>query len=260
MPAKPSNRGRDAREPWTDPGVVAWYEERTDLLPAEALLFERYVGPGSAVLDVGVGAGRTTGYLRDRADSYLGVDYSPAMVEAARQHHPDARLEVDDATRLDRVPEASVDVAVFSFNGIDYVDERGRASVFAALRRVLRPGGVLIFSSHNPRFVQRPSPMPFLRQVVRRPRAVLRWLAAFLRHLLRKLTEGQFWRGRGSTFDPAHGGVHTYAASPRRVRRELRAVGFLVEAIVPDDEIRSTHSGALTAPWYYYAARVSPAR
>ena len=46
------------------------------------------------VLDLGIGAGRTTSILAPIARSYVGSDYSPGMVAAARAAHPDVDLRV----------------------------------------------------------------------------------------------------------------------------------------------------------------------
>jgi SAM-dependent methyltransferase len=37
----------------------------------------------------------------------------------------------------------------FSFNGIDYVNLEGRQKIFAEISRVLKPGGIFFFSTHN---------------------------------------------------------------------------------------------------------------
>ena len=118
------------------------------------MLFETYIPPGSAILDLGVGGGRTTSYLANRASRYVGVDYAAAMVKACQAKFPDLEFVVADAANLSIFPDASFDVVVFAFNGIDYVlPEQSRRSCFEHIRRVLKAKGVLIFSSHNARAV-----------------------------------------------------------------------------------------------------------
>ncbi len=136
------------------PEVAAHYAALDYLTPCERLLFETYVAPGSAVLDLGVGGGRTTSYLAQRASRYVGVDYAAAMVTACQAKFPGLEFVVADAANLAAFPDASFDVVVFAFNGIDYVlPDESRRSCFEHVHRVLKAGGVVIFSSHNARAV-----------------------------------------------------------------------------------------------------------
>ena len=66
------------------PEVAAHYAALDYLTPCERCCLRRYIPPGSAILDLGVGGGRTTSYLASRASRYVGVDYAPAMVKACR--------------------------------------------------------------------------------------------------------------------------------------------------------------------------------
>ena len=63
---------------------VGTYSANAGLTAAEMLLVKRWVPPGVAVLDLGVGTGRTTKALTELASGYVGVDYSRAMVTRAR--------------------------------------------------------------------------------------------------------------------------------------------------------------------------------
>jgi SAM-dependent methyltransferase len=101
------------------------------------------------VLDVGVGGGRTTGLLAARAASYVGLDLSPEMLELARQRFPGVDLREGDAAGLRGLPEAAYDLVVFSFNGLDALDHDDRGSALAAMARVARPEGRVVFSSLN---------------------------------------------------------------------------------------------------------------
>src|SRR5208337_5155868 len=119
--------------------VAAHYAALNYLTPCERLLFETYIKPGSAVLDLGVGGGRTTPYLAGRASRYVGVDYAPAMVKACQAKFPGLEFRVADAANLSLFPDDSFDVVVFAFNGIDYVlPEESRRSCFAHVHRVLK--------------------------------------------------------------------------------------------------------------------------
>jgi SAM-dependent methyltransferase len=101
------------------------------------------------VLDIGIGGGRTTGLLADRARSYVGIDLSPEMVDLARQRFPDEDLREGNAVDLSGLPDAAYDLVVFSFNGLDALDHGDRSAALASMARVTRPGGRVVFSSLN---------------------------------------------------------------------------------------------------------------
>lgn len=104
-----------------------------------------------AVIDVGAGTGAATAALRDRfrKATVVAVDLAPGMLrEAARHQRLFRRFDrvLADAGRLPFAPH-SVDVA-FSSLMLQWFDDP--AVAFAELAQVLRPGGLLIFSSFGP--------------------------------------------------------------------------------------------------------------
>jgi len=143
----PDNRAR-----YGQAEVVAHYASAKGLQPCERYVFDRYLSPGSAVLDLGVGGGRTTPFLSSVAGRYVGVDYSQAMVMACKSKWPQLDFRWGDATDLGEFSSGEFDASVFSFNGIDYIDSnQARQRCFSEVARVLRPGGLFVFSSHNAR-------------------------------------------------------------------------------------------------------------
>jgi SAM-dependent methyltransferase len=136
---------------YADRGIVESYRVRTDLFPGEQeFLRDLERRRARTLLDVGVGAGRTTLPFAQLADEYVGMDMSPAMVEACRARFPDLRFEVADVGDLSRFADAAFDVVLFSFNGIDIVGgDAARHRAFTEMRRVCASGGRLFFSSEN---------------------------------------------------------------------------------------------------------------
>lgn len=104
---------------------------------------------GRPILDIGAGGGRTVPILRALSDSYVAVDYLPEMVELTRARFPDVRVEQADARELSGFDDGCFALVAFSLNGIDGLDHEDRASVFAAVNRVLAPGGIFLYSTHN---------------------------------------------------------------------------------------------------------------
>jgi SAM-dependent methyltransferase len=269
--------GRSAatnRDRYEAPEVAAHYAMLDYLTPCERALFETYIPASSAILDLGVGGGRTTPYLSKRAAVYVGVDYAPAMVNACQAKFPGLEFRVADAANLSIFPDASFDVVVFAFNGIDYVlPQQSRQSCLAHVHRVLKANGVFIFSSHNARAVLFPPRWNRMRvrQTARRfsanskilyrlwfvlltaARSVLafkRAAGATLLRVLKRIPSAAFWRGEGSLVDPAHGGLLTHYCVPSRVVAEMDGLHFRPERILGDDYPEASHP--YTTDWYYY--------
>jgi ubiquinone/menaquinone biosynthesis C-methylase UbiE len=123
------------------------------LMPAERAALARF-GPQLhefEMLDLGVGAGRTGYTFAPLVHRYVGLDYSPRMLERARRLlGDDARVELilGDARDLSGVG-GPFDLVLFSFNGIDAVGHEDRLRILAEVRRVLKPSGHFLFSSHS---------------------------------------------------------------------------------------------------------------
>jgi|SRR5690349_3990214 len=104
---------------------------------------------GKRILDIGVGAGRTVRPLLAISEDYVGVDYTPQMIEHCRAQFPGIRFEAADARDMRAFAPESFDLVFFSCNGICMVDHEGRMAILGEVRRVLAPNGVFIFSTTN---------------------------------------------------------------------------------------------------------------
>jgi SAM-dependent methyltransferase len=134
------------------PNISRWYRETAlDLGETMALLRNQPAFCGREVLDLGVGTGRTTRYLAPLASRYVCVDSSPPMVEYVRLHLPGIDIRQADARDLSAFAPGSFDFVLASCNLLDAVSHDDRLRVLAEVRRVLRPGGIFLFSSHNRR-------------------------------------------------------------------------------------------------------------
>lgn len=138
-------------EAWDNPKAAHIYRKADGLLPAECAILDAHAAEvaQARLLDLGVGTGRTTPHLMARCRAYVGIDYAAAMLERAAARFPAAELYQADARYLGPWEDGSFDVAVFSYNGMDYVGHDDRLQVLQEVHRVLRPGGLFLFSTHN---------------------------------------------------------------------------------------------------------------
>jgi len=258
---------------YNTPEVAAHYASLAYLSPCEKALFDAFLKEGDAILDLGVGGGRTTPYLSRLASRYLGVDYAPAMIAECRRKFPQLEFMEADATNLALLSDCTFDSVVMVFNSMDYLfPSESRQRCLAEIQRVLRKDGVLIFSSHNPRAIlSRPSWNPEkIEEVAQRLAGKRKWLLQPARYLVlwlrvtaalarsamesvfrffRRVPCRAFWSGDGYMVDPAHGGLLTHYAVPQRVFAELAQHGFRLLRVTGDDYPRS-HS--YVTDWYYY--------
>ena len=275
---KPDAKPDPTRDPniltYNAPAVAEYYAALNYLTPCEQLLFDAYLRPGMAILDLGVGGGRTTSYLSSIASQYVGVDYASEMIASCRKKFPQLEFEVGHAADLSRFASSSFDAVVMAFNGMDYViPDEFRFRALREIDRVLKPEGILIFSSHNPRSIriraswnpQRVRDMTQsivdgdsvlyqpLRWCLTAGRVILAEVQAVLRSLgraARRLPTRAFWQGQGYLVDPAHGGLKTHLASPEKVVHELGGFGFRLLRVQGDDYPQV--SRRYVTDWYYY--------
>jgi SAM-dependent methyltransferase len=119
----------------------------------EALLDSIPANVRDSVLDIGIGAGRTTGPLAGIFRKYVGVDYAAPLVASAAEIFPNCDLRVMDARELPF--EEEFDCVLFSYNGIDLMPWEDRMRAFEGMARALKPGGFLIYSAHNAAYRRR---------------------------------------------------------------------------------------------------------
>ena len=218
---------------------------------------------GRAVLDIGVGGGRTVPHLHAIAGRYVGIDYAQEMISRCRQRFPDVEFHRADAIDLAVFAGDSFDVAWFSFNGIDYAVPADRVRIMEEIRRVLKPGGTFVFSSHNvrskpwrPRLWARPEFDRNPWRMVGKNVAAWTRLMASLYHYRRNKPHEIHGEGFAVRVDQAHEyRLLTYHVALGYQVEQLEALGFdAIEAFGLDGSLLSGDDDPDDA-WIYYVAR-----
>jgi SAM-dependent methyltransferase len=99
--------------------------------------------PYRNALDVGCGEGRFCRILTQIGINTVGIDPTSALLQQARQHHPEGDYRSGRAETLD-FPDQSFDLVVSYLTMIDIPDIR---QAITEMARVLQPGGTLLIAN-----------------------------------------------------------------------------------------------------------------
>jgi ubiquinone/menaquinone biosynthesis C-methylase UbiE len=107
-------------------------------------------------------------FLRSLGASVVGVDISPAVAAAARKRYPELEATTGDVRSLAHA-DAAFDVVV-SNSTLDHFGSVGEIeTALLELRRVLKPGGLMVVTLDNPRnpivALRNALPLPLLRRL-----------------------------------------------------------------------------------------------
>lgn len=139
-------------ETYEDERVISRYAE-LGLWATEESLFLEYVSDKAHVLDIGCGLGRTSIPLAEMGFEVTGIDLSSGMLRAARllaeDNDVNIRFEKMDVMKM-AFENESFGVALFSYNGFELVPGfQGKKIALNEIYRVLKPGGIFIFTTHS---------------------------------------------------------------------------------------------------------------
>lgn len=254
----PSSSGFEQanRDTYRNPQVVRWYADYESLYAPEEAILTQY-GPaleGGRILDIGVGGGRTTPYLSRLAGEYIGIDYSPEMVAKCRLKYPALLFLECDARHLTPFSDASFDAVFFSLNGIDYVNHPNRLMILREVHRVLKAGGLFIFSSHNRDTKLRPLWIEPTRHPIKWLARVLRFYRGKLRHRINRRREthrDDYCIINDATHEHQ---LMTYYISPLRQIEQLRQQGYHQDIHLFDTDGRQLDQPVSDAEYLYYCA------
>ena len=176
---------------------------------------------GALVCDIACGEGYLSRFLGQLGpQEVIGIDLSAALINAAKQRSNAVNLSyrVDDAQQLRTFPDASVDVAVSQLAIMDIPDHR---AMFRSVRRVLKAGGVFVFSLLHPCFetpFQAPEESQLLLDANGNPTAFI----------VRRYAKEGLWQSGGTG---VRGHMGAYHRTLSTLLNDLLAAGFLLEKL-----------------------------
>jgi SAM-dependent methyltransferase len=106
----------------------------------------REVGDLGPICDLGCGPGQIARYLHRQGAATLGVDLSPGMIAEARRLNPDIPFHQGDMLALPDPEDAWGGIAAFYC--IIHIPRGQVVDALREMKRVLKPGGVLLLTFH----------------------------------------------------------------------------------------------------------------
>jgi SAM-dependent methyltransferase len=188
-------------------------------------IFCRLIGDrlrDARVLDLACGEGYLSRYLAPLGPRTItAIDLSSSLIDVARERceAENVSFRVDDARTLATIDDSSMDVVVSQMAMMDIADH---VATFRAVRRVLAPDGMFVFSCLHPCF-QSPTNIPegqepFLRDDDGEPMAVLAW---------RYTSEGHFMSGG----DGVRGHMGSYHRMVSTYINDLQDNGYALDRL-----------------------------
>lgn len=155
---QPQDAAFGVKIPWHEPGFSRrmlrchldqghdWASRRTEMIKKQAACICRFLPPARArVLDLGCGPGLYTAALCRAGHSCLGVDFSPAAVEYAREQAElngyAAEYRLEDLLLFE--PERAFDAALMLFGELNAFERADAPRLLKTAAASLKPGGKL---------------------------------------------------------------------------------------------------------------------
>lgn len=250
---------RDIQKTVYDEKDLVDYYVRNDIQPPERVIIDTHLDflTTARMLDLGVGAGRSTYHFAPLVKSYFGTDYSEPMIEKCLNIFGDKyRFDLLDVRNLCQISSNSFDFILFSFNGLDSLEHTDRIKALNEFSRLLAPNGLLVFSSHNLNalpnlFNYRISFNPFIT------------LKRFRFHLKLRQFNGNIEKIMSNRYALIQDGTHNfriknYYIHPSAQREQLSTAGFKSikqYSLKTGKLLTSTEADENTDAWLYCSAR-----
>jgi len=153
-------------------GKTSWDEQSDPLATFDTFLMRPFLEESLATLpapadqlsalEIGCGTGPISCFLAKKGFSVRGMDVSPTALEMARKHAAERGLAIRfDSADICNLPEQSdrYDLVVDGHCLHYFVLDEDRAKAFAAIHRLLKPGGTFLMETmtSHPAFVAGPN-------------------------------------------------------------------------------------------------------
>ena len=247
--------------------VVEKYASDTDLQKPEQTilnLIKESIKKGR-MLDVGVGAGRTTHHFAPLAREYIGIDYAHNMLEACRRKfHPlpsNVSFIRRDARDLSIFGDGYFDFVLASYNCFDGFSHLDRIRILKEIKRICKSGGLVSFSSHNLLFAENYFKIDWWLNLANfESRKSLRFLSAIYRYAWVLVLNDSREEIARQDYVMIHDGAHNfghklYYIKPWKELEQLAQLGFNNTRIfsLNGNEIeRGSDLSRATDCWLYY--------
>lgn len=215
--------------------LARWYDDLTGDVPYEAFadyyrgLFDTLARrPVQMVLDLACGTGTLTWLLAEAGFETIGVDASPEMLSAASDKAGEVRggftpplFLCQEAARLDLY--GTVDAAVCSLDGMNYLPPRQLPRVFARLALFVAPGGMVAFDLVTPERLKSLDGQVFVDET---EDVLCLWRAGFDEKARRLLYGMDLFERQGDVWRREREEHVEYAHEPEKIAGLLAAAGF----------------------------------
>ena len=108
--------------------------------------YEKYLKPGSTILDLGAGSGRSYSHFNKKGYKYIGLDFSEKMKDYAYKIHGEFPYIVDDMVNIkEHFGNESVD-SVFAIYSLFHLPTEDLKIVIKNIYDILKKDGILFLS------------------------------------------------------------------------------------------------------------------
>ncbi len=212
------------------------------------------------MLDIGVGAGRTTEHFAKLVKEYVGIDYSDSLIKACKNRYKNEteyRFTTCDVRDMHMFSDNQFDFVLFSFNGLDYISHEDRLVALKEIHRVTKNGAIFIFSTHNLLSLKKLYQIQFTKNPIKLMKRILKYfLIVFYNGRLNKYTDKNY----AILKDGAHMfNLTNHYILPSKQIEQLNLSGFnkiQLFSIKDGKEILNTNYNKTEDAWVYYLCRV----